>query len=276
MPELAKKVDSCDPVWADIRDTALDVAGREPMLASFLHATVLNHRSFEAALSFHLSQKLGSEEMPAMLLRQVFDDAFEAVAEIGTAVRADLNAVNDRDPACDCLLTPFLYFKGFHALQAYRVAHHLWHSDHKAMGLFLQNRISEQFGVDVHPAAKIGKGVMIDHATAVVIGETCVIEDDVSILHSVTLGGTGKETGDRHPKVRRGALISVGAQVLGNIEVGECARVGAGSVVLKSVPAGCTAAGVPAKITGCAGSKLPSHAMDHTWQDGEEDPAALI
>lgn len=276
MPELAEKFDICDPVWAEIRRDALADAEREPMLASYLHATVLNHQSFEAALSFHLSQKLGSEEMPSMLLRQVFDEALTAEPEIGVAVRADLSAVNDRDPACDKLLTPFLYFKGFHALQAYRVAHYLWHSNRRSMALFFQNRISEQFGVDTHPAARIGKGVMIDHATGVVIGETCVIEDDVSILHSVTLGGTGKETGDRHPKVRRGALISVGAQVLGNIEVGECARVGAGSVVLKSVPAGCTAAGVPAKITGCAGSDLPSHAMEHTWQDGEEDPAAFI
>lgn len=275
MPELAKKMESCDPVWSEVRELTEKMAAKEPMLASFLHATILNHQNFESALSFHLSQKLGSEEMPSMLLRQVFDEALAADPSIGIATRADLNAVNDRDPACDCLLTPLLYFKGFHALQAYRVAHYLWRTDRKAMGLFLQNRISELFGVDVHPAAKIGKGVMIDHATAVVIGETCVIEDDVSLLHSVTLGGTGKETGDRHPKVRRGALISVGAQVLGNIEVGERSRVGAGSVVLKDVPAGCTAAGVPAKIVGCAGSSLPSHAMEHAWQE-EDDPAMWI
>ena len=204
MPQTAQKFASVDPVWASIRKDALEVATKEPILASFIHATVLNHEHFEGALSFHLAQKLGSMEMPAMLVRQVFDEAFHKDRDIGAAVRADLMAVLDRDPACHSCLEPLLYFKGFHALQSYRVGHWLWSQDRKAMAFFLQNRVSELFAVDIHPAAKVGRGIMIDHATSVVIGETAVIEDDVSLLQGVTLGGTGKDEGDRHPKIRRG------------------------------------------------------------------------
>ncbi len=267
MPQIAAKIATHDPVWTNVREAASVMAADEPILASILHATVLNHDKFEQAMSYHLAHRLGSVEVRAMLLRQVFDEAFTKEPDIGAAVRADMVAVRDRDPACNSYLQPLLYFKGFHALQSYRVAHWLWNERRRPLALYLQSRISETFGVDIHPAARIGRGIMIDHATGVVIGETAVVEDEVSMLHDVTLGGTGKQQGDRHPKIRKGALIGVGAKVLGNIEVGECARVAAGSVVLKDVPANCTAAGVPARIVGCAGSDQPSRDMDHLWQE---------
>ena len=187
---------------------------------------------------------------------------------MGQLVRADLSAVFDRDPACNSYLEPFLYFKGFQALQAYRVAHWLWSNGRRALALYVQSRTSEVYGVDIHPAARIGRGILIDHATSVVVGETAVIEDEVSLLHGVTLGGTGKETGDRHPKVRRGALIGANATILGNIEIGQCSRVGAGSVVLRDVPPNTTVAGVPAKVVGEAGCERPALAMDQRfWED---------
>lgn len=265
MPQTVQKFATVDPTWAGIREQALEMAQSEPLLASFLHATVLNHENFEQSLSFHLAQKLGSMEVSAMLVRQAFDTAFEADPEIGAAIRADVVAVFDRDPACNSYLEPLLYLKGFHALVSYRVAHWLWHEGRRPLAMYLQNRMSEQFGTDIHPAAQIGRGIMIDHATSVVVGETAVIEDDVSMLHEVTLGGTGKETGDRHPKVRRGALIGAGAKILGNIEVGAHSRVGAGSVVLEDVPSECTVAGIPAKVVGCAGSERPARDMKQNF-----------
>lgn len=252
-----------DPLWETIRKETRQEAEREPMLASFLYATILNHDSLEAALSFHLANKLDSPAMPAMLVREVIEAALKANPAIGQAVRADLQAVKERDSACRSLLTPLLFFKGFHALQAYRVAHWLWQEGRQSLALFLQNRISSVFAVDIHPAARIGQGIMFDHATGIVIGETAVVEDNVSIMQSVTLGGTGKEAGDRHPKVRKGVLISAGAKILGNIEIGECAKVGAGSVVLKDVPPRTTVAGVPAKVVGDSNCAQPSRDMDH-------------
>lgn len=255
-----------DPVWFRIRREAEALALAEPALGGFVHATILNHTRMEDATSFHLAQKLDSMTMPALLLRQVFDEAMATDSEIGAAQRADIVAVYDRDPATQRYIEPFLYFKGYQALQAYRMAHWLWQHDRRDMALFLQSRISEQFAVDIHPASRIGRGVMIDHASGVVIGETAVVEDDVSMLHGVTLGGTGKEIGDRHPKIRRGALISVGASVLGNIEVGAYAKVGAASVVLKDVPARTTVAGIPARVVGSVGTAArPSHEMDHRF-----------
>lgn len=255
---------SADPVWEEIRQRAYEQAGEEPMLASFLYATILNHNTLEDALSFHLAGKLDSSALPAISVREVIDAAFADDATIGAAVRADIQAVNERDSACCSLTTPFLFFKGFHALQAYRVAHWLWQKGRRSLALFLQNRISVVFSVDIHPAAVIGRGIMLDHGTGIVIGETAVVEDDVSIMQAVTLGGTGKETGDRHPKVRSGVLISAGAKILGNIEIGHCAKVGAGSVVLKSVPPRTTVAGVPAKVVGSTDCPHPSRAMNHT------------
>lgn len=265
MPQTAQKFATVDPIWAEIREQAMSMAQSEPLLASFLHATILNHERFEQSLSFHLAQKLGSMEVSAMLIRQAFDGAFEADPEIGAAIRADVVAVYERDPACTSYLEPLLYLKGFHALCSYRVAHWLWSEDRKPLALFFQNRMSEQFGTDIHPAALLGRGIMIDHATSVVIGETAVVEDDVSMLHEVTLGGTGKESGDRHPKVRRGAMLGAGAKILGNIEVGAHSRVGAGSVVLEDVPSECTVAGVPAKVVGCAGSDRPARDMKQNF-----------
>lgn len=252
-----------DALWDTIRTQTRRQAECEPVLASFLYATILNHASLEAALSFHLANKLDSPALPAMLVREVIEQALADDPGISAAMRADLQAVSERDSACCSLVTPLLFFKGFHALQSYRIAHWLWRQKRNSLALFLQNRISSVFAVDIHPAAKIGKGIMFDHATGIVIGETAVVEDNVSIMQSVTLGGTGKEAGDRHPKVRKGVLISAGAKILGNIEVGECAKVGAGSVVLKDVAPRTTVAGVPARVVGDSLCTQPSRDMDH-------------
>ena len=259
----AERFAHCDPIWSSLRSQAEQLAATEPALASLVHATILKHDRFDDALSYHLAKKIGWEDLSPMLAREIFDDALRAAPEIGDAVRSDLSAIFERDPACRDHLQAFLFYKGFHALQCYRIAHWLWGNGRKAVAQFLQSRVSELFAVDIHPAARIGRGIFMDHATGIVIGETAVVEDDVSMLHGVTLGGTGKENGDRHPKIRRGVLLAAGAKVLGNIEVGEYSRVGAGSVVLRPVPAGCTVAGVPAKVVGCAGSERPSQTMDH-------------
>ncbi len=256
---------SKDQTWAKMRVEAASAAAAEPVLASFLHATILNHSSFEVALSYRLAQKLSDPEMNAMLWREVCAEAYEREPAIVESALVDLRAVFDRDPACHEYMQPFLYFKGYLSLQAQRVANWLWRHDRQALALYLQSRMSELFAVDIHPAVKFGKGVFIDHATGIVIGETAQVDDDVSILQNVTLGGTGKDEGDRHPKIRRGALISVGAKVLGNIEVGEGAKVAAGSVVLKTVEPHCTVAGVPAKPVGQCAESRPSETMDQNF-----------
>src|ERR1700759_536917 len=255
---------SVDPVWARIREAAQQAASSEPVLAGTLHATILSQPRFEGALSYHLARLAGTTEVPAALIRQIFDEALNDDPAIGYAARADIVAVADRDPACTSYLDPLLWFKGYQALQTYRVAHWLWIHGRTALAHYLQSRASSLFGVDIHPGAVIGKSIFIDHATGVVIGETAVVEDGVSMLHGVTLGGTGKERGDRHPKVRRGVLLGAGAKVLGNIEIGACAKIAAGSVVLEAVPAGCTAAGVPARIIGCVDVPEPALEMDPT------------
>jgi serine O-acetyltransferase len=256
---------SNDTVWERIRaETQVEVS-REPILASFLYATILNHDSLEAALSFHLANKLDSPTASSLLLREVIEDAFDSCSNIGESIRCDLLAVEERDSACDDLSTPFLYFKGFHALQIHRVANCLWNDGRRSLALFFQNKMSEGFGVDIHPAAKMGRGIMLDHATGLVIGETASVGNNVSILQNVTLGGTGKEHGDRHPKVGDGVLISAGAKILGNIRIGEGAKVGAGSVVLKDVPPHTTVAGVPARIVGRPASDQPALDMDHAF-----------
>jgi serine O-acetyltransferase len=262
-----------DLLWQAIRQEVAQQAQDEPILASFLHATILNHATMEEAVSFHLAAKLESPTLPAMLIREVIEQALREEDEIGQALRADIRAVRDRDPAAPGFAAPLLYFKGFHALQSYRVAHRLWLQGRRSLAWLFQNRISEVFGADIHPGARIGKGVMFDHGTGLVIGETAVIEDNVSVMQEVTLGGTGKETGDRHPKVRRCVLIGAGAKILGNIEVGVGAKVGAGSVVLDPVPPHRTVAGVPARIVGRPKEAEPASAMDHrlpdsTWGNG--------
>ena len=261
-----------DPIWHDIRSETERTVMDEPVLASFLHSTLLNHQSLESALSFHLAHKLDSATASALLVREVIEQALFSDPSIGKAMRCDLRAVRDRDSACNSYAEPFLYFKGFHALQAYRVAHWLWSQGRESLALFLQNRISTEFSVDIHPAARIGHGILMDHATGVVIGETAVVGNNVSIMQSVTLGGTGKEHGDRHPKVGDGVLISCGAKILGNIKIGCGAKVGAGSVVLQDVPPHTTVAGVPAKVVGRCTSEQPALDMDHDiccQEDGE-------
>jgi serine O-acetyltransferase len=258
-----EKVSAVDPIWTSLRQQAEAMAEREPALAGFVHGTILQHERLEQALSYLLAKKLGGDDLSPLAVRETFDEVIAADAGLGQAVRADLSAVFERDPACHSYVDAFLFYKGFHALQSHRVAHWLWSHGRKPMALFLQSRISQLFQVDIHPAAKIGRGIMLDHATGIVIGETAVVEDDVSIMQDVTLGGTGKESGDRHPKIRRGVLLSLGAKILGNIEIGEYSRVGAGSVVLKSVPPGCTAVGVPAKLVNCDCGQNPSQQMNH-------------
>jgi serine O-acetyltransferase len=271
MSIAAERLDFCDPVWLALRSQADELARAEPSLASFVHVTILKHDRLEDALSYHLAKKIGGDDLSPMLAREILDEAFAAAPEIGEAVRADLSAVFERDPACHRYLDAFLFYKGFLAIQAHRVAHWLWRDGREPMALFFQSRVSEIFGVDIHPNATLGRGIMMDHATGIVIGETAVVGDDVSMLHGVTLGGSGKEKGYRHPKIRRGVLLSAGAKILGNIEVGEYSRVGAGSVVLKPVPPHCTVAGVPAKVIGCAGCDRPSQSMNQLIEDPDRD-----
>ncbi len=251
-----------DPVWKRIQTEAKEAVEKEPLLGGSLHACILHHSSIEHALAYRIASKLASSEMSEQILREICDDAYKNAEEISLAGRADIVAVYQRDPACNTYIQPLLFFKGFQALQAYRVAHWLWNRDRKDMAYFLQMRCSEVFGIDIHPGARIGKGIMIDHAHSIVIGETAVVGDNVSMLHSVTLGGTGKEDEVRHPNIGHGVLLGAGAKVLGNISVGNCSRVAAGSVVLQNVPEKSTVAGVPAKVIGAAGCTNPSISMD--------------
>ncbi len=257
MSEKAENLERLDSVWARIREEASEIAKSEPVMSGFLHATVLNHDGLETVIASHLAEKMGNAEIGAAALGEVFEEGLVNNPDLGETLRADIIAHYDRDPACRSYLDPVLYYKGFLALQAYRAAHWMINHDRRATALYIQNRASEVFQADIHPAATIGRGVFIDHATGVVIGETAVVGDDVSMLHSVTLGGSGKEDGDRHPKIGDGVLISVGAKVLGNIRVGECAKIGGGSVVLTDVPAYSTAVGVPAKIIHGVSSAQP-------------------
>jgi serine O-acetyltransferase len=265
----ADALDKVDPVWAQIRREAEEVARREPELATFIYSTILHHDTLEAAVVHRVSERLDSPEVSAELIRQAYADALENDPSIGSAFRADIVATVDRDPAANRLLEPVLYFKGFQAIQTHRLAHWLWGKGRKDFAYYLQSRSSAVFQCDINPNARIGRGIFVDHATGLVVGETAVIDDDVSMLHGVTLGGTGKEAGDRHPKIRRGVLIGAGAKILGNIEIGQCARIAAGSVVLKAVPRNTTVAGVPAKVIGEAGCPEPSRFMDQFFNHGD-------
>jgi len=257
------KITAVDPIWNSILNEADEIVKSEPAIAGLVYASVLNHKSLESALAHRISQKLASGEMTQSVLNEICLDAFRAEPGLAQAARADIIAILDRDPACHRTIQPLLYLKGFQAVQAYRVSHWLWLQGRKDMAYFLQMRSSEVFGVDIHPGARVGQGLMIDHAHSIVIGETAVVGDNVSMLHAVTLGGTGKGEIDRHPKIGNGVLLGAGAKVLGNITVGHCSRVAAGSVVLSAVPPCKTVAGVPAKIVGEAGCEQPSHEMDH-------------
>jgi serine O-acetyltransferase len=251
-----------DPVWSRLRQEGETVLREEPQLASFIVATILNHPTLERAVAHRVAARLGHPSLPAELVAHGFHEALEDDPRIGDAFRADIVAVMDRDPATSRAIEPVLYFKGFHAIQAHRLAHWFWAQGRRDLALYLQSRSSEVFQCDIHPAARIGRGIFLDHATGLVVGSTAVIEDDVSILHAVTLGGTGKQGSDRHPKIRRGVMIGAGAKILGNIEVGACARVAAGSVVLRPVPPNTTVVGVPARVVGTAGCAEPARAMD--------------
>lgn len=257
-----------DPLWARVRTEAEAAAEREPALATFLFGSVTSLHSLEEAVAARVAARLDHPDMPMAIIRQAYHDAIVGDPSIGVSIRCDINAVLERDPAAGRALEPLLYFKGFHALQAHRLAHWLWTEGRKDFALYLQSRSSAVFQTDIHPAARIGKGVFIDHATGLVVGATATVDDDVSMLQDVTLGGTGKETGDRHPKVGRGVMIGAGAKILGNIEIGHHSRIAAGSVVLAAVPPCTTVAGVPAKIVGEAGCPEPARSMDQIVGSG--------
>jgi len=251
-----------DPVWARIRSEAEDATRREPELSTFMYENILHHDRLEDAVAHRVAQRLDHSDVSADMIRQAYGEALNDEPQIGETFRADIVAIVDRDPATNRFCEPVLYYKGFHAIQTHRLAHWLLGKGRKDFALYLQSRASAVFQCDINPAARIGRGIFLDHATGLVVGETAVIDDDVSILHDVTLGGTGKEHEDRHPKIRRGVMIGAGAKILGNIEVGHCARIAAGSVVIKPVPNNVTVAGVPAKVVGEAGCPEPSRAMD--------------
>ena len=253
--------------WRQLREAAEQAARDEPRLSSLMNATVLSHDDLASALSYQIARKLGDAELGPMSLREVCAQAFAADPGIVAAAGADLQAVEERDPAIKSLLQPFLYFKGFQAIQAHRVSHWLWTQGRETLAFHFQSRMSELFQVDIHPAATLGAGLFFDHGTGIVIGETAVVGDEVSMLHAVTLGGTGAERGDRHPKIGRGVLLGAGAKVLGNIAIGDYAKIASGSVVLKPVPAHCTAAGVPARLVNCPTGEQPARTMDHTLAD---------
>ncbi len=269
MADIRANIASLDPVWDRITEEAHEAVRSEPLMGGLVHACVLHHKTIEKALSYRIAAKLASNEMSMVILREITEEAYAADPGLIQAARADLVAVYERDPACHRLLQPILFFKGYQAMQAYRVGHWLWRQGRHDLAYFLQMRVSEIFGIDIHPAARIGQGIMIDHAHSIVIGETAVVGDNVSMLHSVTLGGTGKEEEDRHPKIGDGVLIGAGAKVLGNITIGNCSRIAAGSVVLHAVPPCKTVAGVPAQIVGEAGCDQPSLLMDQLFAGGD-------
>ncbi len=262
-------IHAVDPVWTTLREEARNIVDRESVLAGLIYDSILNHDRLEYAVAHRIADRLDHAVFGADQIRAGFAEMFTAEPEISEALRIDLVAVYDRDPACDRFVEPVLYFKGFHALQTHRLANFLHRTGRSDLALYLQSRSSSVFQVDVNPAVPIGRGVFIDHATGIVIGETAVIEDDVSILQNVTLGGTGKEQGDRHPKIRSGVLIGAGANILGNLEIGKCSRVAAGSVVLADVPANATVAGVPARVVGKAGCAEPSRTMDQLLRESD-------
>ena len=263
--------DGATPVWSALRAEAARTASAETALASLLYAAVLSHDLLVDALAFQLGRKLGDGELNAMTVRSICWEALYGDADAMARVEADLDAVRERDPACKGYVQPFLFFKGFQALQTHRVSHWLWTEGRETLAYWFQSRMSELFQVDIHPAARFGSGVFLDHGTGITIGETAVVGDRVSSLHAATPGGTGEARADRHPKIGRGVLLGAGAKVLGNIEIGEYAKIASGSVVLKPVPAHCTAAGVPARLVHCAATADPARTMDHTLADAVYD-----
>ena len=251
-----------DTIWLLLREEATETARDEPVLSELLRVCILDRPSLEEALAYRLARKIGHHAVSEQFLQDTFSEAFKADPKIGQHVRHDLQAVVDRDPATDDYLQPFLYQKGFQALTTYRLAHHLYNDGRKQLAFYLQSLMSEVYQADIHPAAHIGCGIMLDHATSFVVGETAVIANNVSILHEVTLGGTGKEHGDRHPKVGEGVLLAAGSKIIGNVKIGQGAKVGAGAVVLEDVPAHTTVVGVPAQVVGHIEDPAPALGMD--------------
>lgn len=262
-----------DPIWEALKREAREASDAEPALGGFIYATILSHDRLDDSVVHRVAQRLSHSDVDGGLIQQTFQDVLSRRPEIGDLFRADLAAVLDRDPACKRYLEPLLYFKGFHSLASHRFAHELWAQGRKDFALYLQSQCSKIFTVDIHPAARIGKGIMLDHATGFVVGETAVVGDNCSFLHGVTLGGSGKARGDRHPKIGSCVLVGAGAKILGNIHVGNCSRVAAGSVVLADVPPNTTVAGVPARVVGPAGAAEPSRTMDQCL--GPDDYACL-
>lgn len=256
------QIRSYDPIWSQVRREAEDISAAEPALGGFLYASVLSHARFEDAVCHRLARRLQHAVLDPGLIHKTFHEMLDADPSLGEAFRADLMAWAQRDPACDRLIEPLLYFKGYHALQTHRIGHRLWNAGRKDFALYFQSLVSRVLQVDIHPAARIGRGIMADHATGIVIGETAVVGDNCSLLHGVTLGGSGNEQGDRHPKIGRGVMIGAGAKILGNITVGDCTRIAAGSVVLKDVPPQRTVAGVPARDIGPSNCAEPALTMD--------------
>ena len=253
-----------DKLWTCICQEAAEHAKSEPLLASFLHASILNHADLSAALSFLLAGKLDSATANSLTIREVIEAAHADDPSIVASAVCDTAAFYERDSACEHYSTPLLFYKGYQALQAYRIAHWLWQQGRTSMALFFQHRISVVFSVDIHPAAVLGSGILLDHGTGIVIGQTATVGNNVSIMQSVTLGGTGKESGDRHPKIEAGVLIGAGSKVLGNIRVGEGAQIISGSVVLKEVPSHTLVAGVPASVIGKPSCDSPAQSMDQS------------
>ena len=267
----ANKLPGIDPIWDKIKEEARDASNIDPVITRYMYSLIIQNKSLEKVLSLHLSKLLETAHLEDRLIEELFEDFYNGHKDIKQIIRSDIAAVYDRDPACHRYIEPVLYFKGFQALQVHRLAHWLWNDGRKDFAYYLQSVCSRIFSVDIHPAAKFGRGIFIDHATGIVIGETAEIDDNVSILHDVTLGGTGKKCGDRHPKVKSGVLIGAGAKILGNITIGSSARIAAGSVVLHNVPDGTTVAGVPAKVIANNDKDYPAQNMDQLLpsNDGE-------
>lgn len=260
--KISPKPTAVDPVWQAVRKEAEAVVAKEPLMSSFIFNSILNRDSLESAVIFRISERLHNRDFSGDLVRQSFQAMHEDWPEWSESLRIDIAAVYDRDPACSRLIEPILYFKGFHAIQTHRLAHWNYTNGNKDIAFYLQSRSSQVFQVDIHPAAKFGKGIFFDHSTGIVVGETAALGNDVSVLHGVTLGGTGKEMEDRHPKIGDGVLLGAGATVLGNISVGSCSRIAAGSMVIKDVPKNVTVAGIPGRVVGVAGCSEPSRSMN--------------
>ncbi len=261
-PAVSPSLASHDPVWTRVRAEASAIMVSEPALSGLILSTVLGQPRLEDVVVRRIADRLGNTNVPAELIRLTYLEALADEPELGDIFRVDLTAVVDRDPVCERFIEPVMFFKGFHAIETHRLANWLWRHERRDFALYLQSRASEVFQTDIHPAVPMGRGIFLDHATGLVVGSTAAIGDDVSILQGVTLGGTGKEAGDRHPKIGRGVLIGAGAKILGNIAIGNCSRIAAGSVVLAAVPANTTVAGVPARVVGRAGCAEPARSMD--------------